>query len=290
MSIAVTRMLVAIPLLLLVAACHGGAPGLAGAFDPLSKSFNDTTFTLESCEITPDRSAVCRFSVANRFTDEKLEIDRRITLQDDLGTDYAVTAGGFGDGSARPQWNQIAVADSNYRFSVVATNLSTRATAIRAVVFNRLLVRSTQGQALGYRDKAIFSNPPMRAASASTSPAAASSAATQPAAGTDAFSPDRWYTIGYWNYDGADGQSLGQGLVLRQVPGASAGQTWSWHLELRNHASLPPRARSLWPVRIHTGEKRVCANYPDYPSYTAVIDMPGDANDGAYQFARCSGM
>ena len=59
-------------------------------------------------------------------------------------------AGGFGDPSAAPQWNQIAVADSDYVVHVSAPNVSSRATSIRAVVFPRLLVRSMQGQALGH--------------------------------------------------------------------------------------------------------------------------------------------
>lgn len=284
MSASVSRFVLACVAVGLVAACQGGVPGLASALDPLSKSFNDTTFTLESCEITPDRSAVCQFSVVNRFRDKKLEIDRRITIQDDTGTDHAVTAGGFGDASARPQWGQVAVADSTYRFSVVATNLSTQARKVRAVVFTRLLVRSTQGQALGYRDQAIFANPPMRTA------AAAPPALAPPSpGGPDPLPADRWHTIGYWDYDGRDGQSIPEGLVLREIAGGGAGQTWSWQLELRNHASLPARARRLWPVRIHTGEKRVCADYPNYPSYVGAIDAPGEAHDGVYQFAQCSG-
>ncbi|MDJ0847772.1 MAG: hypothetical protein QNK04_05225 [Myxococcota bacterium] len=277
--------------LALVVACQTDLSARAAPAN-LTKAFNDTSFQLDSCEITPDRTAICRLTVTNRFRDKKVEIDRRITIQDDLGTDHAVTAGGFGDESSRPQWNQVAVADSSYDLTVVATNLSTRATAIRAVIFTRLLVRSTQGQALGYRDQAIFSNPPM-VASTPRPPPETAAASTLPAAesadSAPRFATDRWYTVGYWNYDAADGQHLAKGLVLQPVPGNGGGQSWQDRLELRNHATLRPRSRSVWPVKIHAGQKRVCADYPDYPSYSAFVDMPGESQDGVYLFARCRG-
>ena len=193
-------------------------------------------------------------------------------------------AGGFGVAAARPQWNQVAIADGTYELTVVATNLSSQASAIRAVVFTRLLVRSTQGQALGYRDNVIFSRPTM-IASGPRSPDRATSAG-RPAA---ASSPG-WRVVGYWNYDAADGQHLAsQGLVLRPTSGAGLGEQWTAQLELKNHAALSPRTRSLWPVKIHPGQRKVCADYPGYPTYSAFIDMPGTSDDGVYLVAPCSG-
>ncbi len=273
------------------------------AFAPQTKSFNDTDFEMKSCEITAERTAVCRLLVTNRYRDKRIEIDRRITIQDDSGTDHPVTAGGFGQSPERPQWNQVAVADSSYHLTVIATNLSTRATSIRAVIFSRLLVRSMQGQALGYRDRVIFSRPDMVSSAPrpavtppepptppTAEPEAEGGGSVAAPADAQAFPNDRWQVVGYWNYDAADGQHLAaQGLVLRPVAGAGLGQQWSAHLELENHASLPPRKRSLWPVKIHAGQRKVCADYPGYPSYAAFIDMPGESADGVYLVARCTG-
>lgn len=180
---------------------------------------------------------------------------------------------------------------------MIATNLSTRATSVRAVIFPRLLVRSLQGQAIGYRDKVIFSKPEMIASGqrpAAAAPGAGTQEATNAAysagAATSALEPDTWQVVGYWNYDGTDGQHLAaQGLTLRSVPGAGLGQRWQAHLELKNHSSLAPRERSLWPVKINSKQRKVCANYQGYPSYQAFIDMPGESEDGVYQFSECNG-
>ncbi len=96
-----------------------------------------------------------------------------------------------------------------------------------------------------------------------------------------------WETIGYWDYDGIDGEQLSNGLVLLDVPGTGLGQTWQRRLELKNHAQLRPRQRTLWPVLLGRADKTVCINYPDYPSYSAVIDLPGTEYDGVYTLGPC---
>lgn len=258
----------------------GLADGLA--HDRNTRHFNDTVFEMRSCTITPERTAICTLTVTNRYRDKRIEIDRRITIQDDTGTDHQVTAGGFGVTPNRPQWNQLAVADSSYQLTVMASNLSTRASAVRAVVFTRLLVRSPQGQAMGYRDQVIFSRPPMIAGTDQDPP--------ETRGQTPDLDANTWHVVGYWNYDANDGQHLAtQGLVLREQAGGGLGHTWQAHLELKNHAALPQRARSLWPVKIHPASRKVCADYPGYPTYSTFIDMPGGTNDGVYTVARCKG-
>ena len=250
--------------------------------NPQTQTFNDTQFDMVSCQITTERSAICKLKVTNRFRDKRIEVDKRITIQDDQGNDYAVSAGGFGDLSGRPQWLQVAVADSTYNLTVIATNLSTKAKSIRAVIFPRLLVRYSQGQT-GYRDKVIFSKPAMIA----SAPPAANTGSSM---GSPASAPDTWQVVGYWNYSPADGLHIPtQGLVMRDIPGNGLGQQWQSHLELKNHASLSPGNRSLWPVMINTKQRKVCANYPGYPNYQTFIDMPGESEDGTYQVAECSG-
>ncbi|MCR9094353.1 MAG: hypothetical protein NXI30_09055 [bacterium] len=259
-------------------------------------SFNDVSIEMTSCEITPDRSAICRLSITNRYTDKGIEIYRDIRIQDDLGSEYAVTTGGFGERvgwKTGTVWSQTAVADSSYSFTVIATNLSTRATSIRAVVFQRFLARDMNRRTLGYRDKVVFRSPRMVASGApstgrSTGPSNPTNPAVPPS-GEGLALQSGWQDVGYWDYDGVDGQSLGVGIVYRPTPGGGLGRTWPGHLELRNHASLRARPRSLWPVRIHPDQRRICADYPGYPSYAVHVDLPGEAQDGVYQVARCRG-
>ncbi len=276
-------------------ACIASSPTAMAASSKLEHSFNDTSFELLSCELGADRTAICKMTVRNRFTDKRIEITRSgITIQDDLGNEYAVTSGGFGDPSMSPKWNQVAVADSDYVIRVAATNISSRATSVRAVVFPRLLVRSMQGQALGYRDRVVFSRPPMIVAE--TAAAAEPEPVPQVSTETSANEPneqmpiavDEWQIVGLWSYDAQDGQQIpSQGYVLLPKPGAGVGQAWLARLELKNHDQLPERQRALWPVMIHVERRIVCADYPGYPSYRVFIDMAGIDHDAVYDVSAC---
>ncbi|MEM9387993.1 MAG: hypothetical protein AAGA68_23260 [Pseudomonadota bacterium] len=95
--------------------------------------------------------------------------------------------------------------------------------------------------------------------------------------------------VGFWDYDAIDGQAIAAGLILRAQTGSALGERWSSVLELKHHDRLRPRARSLWPVHLKRDERRVCINFPGYPSYSAFIDIDGDAHDGVYAFGPCTG-
>lgn len=99
--------------------------------------------------------------------------------------------------------------------------------------------------------------------------------------------PD-WETVGYWTYDAVDGQQLTKGLVLRKNPGSFANVSWVYQLELTNHSQLLPRERILWPVQINRKQKRICVDAP-YPTYSAIVDLPGGTFDGEYVFSSCKG-
>ncbi len=96
-----------------------------------------------------------------------------------------------------------------------------------------------------------------------------------------------WEVVGYWDYDAVDGAFVPEGVVVKNLPGQAFGLSWQRHLEVRRHQDLPPRQRQLWPVEMSTTGKRVCINYPDYPSYNAFIDHDDDALDGVYAFGPC---
>lgn len=296
--------------ILVLIACSS-SPSLAFAADSkLRQSFNDTVFELVSCELQSDRTAICQMTVNNRYTDKRIEVAKGITIQDDKGNEYAVTSGGFGDPSTGQRWLQTAVADSVYNVQIVAPNISSQATSVRAVVFPRLLVRSTQGQTLGYRDRVVFARPPMIRSNAVANGAAerkppqrpmppstpslsgTSAAPSTPTVSVDGMpiATDEWQLVGLWSYDAQDGQHIpAQGYVLLPKPGAGVGQAWLARLELRNHERLPERDRALWPVKIHVEQRKVCADYPNYPSYKVFIDLPGDEDDAVYSVAECKG-
>ncbi len=285
---------------LLVAACFllactaTSPPAFAGT-SKLEQSFNDTTFELLSCVLGADRTATCKMKVRNQYTDKRIEVTRAgISIQDDLGNEYPVTSGGFGDPSTAPKWNQIAVADSDYVVYVSAANISSKASSVRAVVFPRLLVRSMQGQALGYRDRVVFSHPPMVetekavAVESTPVPETLTEASTTEADEKMPIAVDEWQLVGLWSYDAIDGQQIpSQGYVLLPKPGAGVGQAWLARLELKNHDQLPERQRALWPVMIHIERRTVCADYPGYPTYQVFIDAPGIDNDAIYTVSAC---
>jgi len=102
-------------------------------------------------------------------------------------------------------------------------------------------------------------------------------------------SPPEWETVGFWDYDAVDGQHLSAGVVMIRQAGGGLNQRWAQHLQLRNHSQLRQRPRSLWPVELSRKDKRVCINFPGYPSYTAFVDLPDDAYDGVYRFGPCEG-
>lgn len=93
--------------------------------------------------------------------------------------------------------------------------------------------------------------------------------------------------VGYWDYDEIDAQHLSHGLRVLEAPGAAFGTQWQRRLELADHGELRPRARRLWPVELHRDARRVCINYPGYPTYAAFIDAPGDDADGVYRLGPC---
>ncbi len=96
-----------------------------------------------------------------------------------------------------------------------------------------------------------------------------------------------WEIYGYWDYDNVDGSFIPGGLVVREQPGTGLGKSWTHHLEIAAHAELPERQRNLWPVEVNRQARRVCINYPDYPTYAAHVDFPGSLHDGFYDFGPC---
>lgn len=242
-----------------------------------AKTFNDVIFESDGCVISPDRKAVCTLTVTSKYRDRTVAVGNGVTLQDNSGEDYPASVR-FGE----DKWSKTLIADSPYKLNFTIENISTRTTSIRSIIINRIDIGLGPRQHVGSHSQVIFSNPDMKEYAESHLQPTANNERASVASGA----PD-WAVVGYWNYDGIDGQYLSEGLELINQPGANSGQTWKTHLQLKAHDRLPSRARSLWPVKISMVQKKVCINVASYPTYSAFIDFPGDENDGVFTFQYC---
>ncbi len=281
---------------------------LVGCAELPTSAFAQTSFTameakieVHTCRLLPNRTAECDLSITNKHQAKTVRTGG-LKLRDGAGNEYTVE-----NPSYRPR---LYAPDETFSFSVSATNISTQANTIKSVI-GTLYVRSHGsdrkylGFGIGKPQTFILSGINMTVVQSEHSPEPVATTAHSQNAEPALKNSDRvdtagvtskekasqlgWQVVGYWNYDAVDGQYLSQGLLLREKPGIGLGVSWQAHLELKRHSSLPARDRSLWPVKIHTGLKKVCANYPGYPSYQGHIDMPGNNNDGIYSFSECSG-
>ena len=242
-----------------------------------AKTFNDVSFESDGCVISPDRKAVCTLTVVSKFRDRTVAVGNGVTLQGNSGEDYPASVR-FGE----DKWSKTLIADSPYKLNFTIENISTKATSIRSIIINRIDIGLGPRQHLGSHSQVIFSNPEMKPYEGIVSQAPISNEQS-----SNASTVSDWVVVGYWNYDGVDGQYLGEGLESINHPGSNAGQTWNIHLQLKAHERLPARSRSLWPVKMSMTEKKICINITNYPTYSAFIDFPDDKNDGVFTFQSC---
>ncbi len=75
-------------------ACSASSPTAFAGSSKLTQSFNDTIFELKACELSADRTATCKMTVRNQYTDKRIEITRSgIAIQDDLGNENTYNTG-----------------------------------------------------------------------------------------------------------------------------------------------------------------------------------------------------
>lgn len=242
------------------------------------KTFNDVSFESDGCVISPGRRAVCTLLVTSKYRDRTVAVGNGVILQDNSGEEYSASVR-FG----KDKWSKTLIADSSYKLNFTIENISTKATSIRSIIINRIDIGLGPRQHVGSHSQVIFSNPVMK-------PYVVESH-SQPPINSErdlvTSSTSDWVVVGYWNYDGVDGQYLGEGLVSINQPGANSGQAWETHLQLKAHDRLPSRERSLWPVKMSVALRVICINVPNYPTYSAFINFPDDENDGMFTFKSC---
>lgn len=242
------------------------------------------------CEVRPDRSAECEVEITSQHQDKRAGLSYP-KMQDDRGKEYRLK-------TDQPAGGVMMVAGQPYTYRLTVDNLPTYVTMVRSI--NSGIVASLPNGSKTLAEQIVFAGIPTRPATAEAAeiPAALPTPTTKVAmrntgqAAADeraTASASEWETVGYWNYDAVDGQQLSNGLVLQPGPGAGLGQQWKLQLELTTHADLRNRPRSLWPVQLNRKLRKVCAQYPDYPSYSAYIDLPGTESDGVYSVGPCSG-
>lgn len=242
-----------------------------------AKTYNDVSFESEGCIISPDRKAICTLTVISKYRDRTVAVGNGVMLQGNSGEEYPAMVR-FGE----DKWSKTLIADSPYKLNFMVDNISTKTTSIRSIIINRIDIGLGPRQHVGSHSQVIFANPEMKTHVGNESQSRINSRSSSvPIKVSD------WIVVGYWNYDGVDGQYLGDGLETVNQPDSNSGQTWNIHLQLKAHEKLPSRFRSLWPVKLSTSQRKVCVNVKDYPTYSAFIDFTEDQHDGIYTFQSC---
>ena len=165
-------------------------PNLSG-LNPKTSDLHGIVMKVKGCWITPDRKAICQFTALSKYRDRKLKLmgGHYVKIQDDTGISYNTLAAFGPDATVPHQGSTTLVADTSYDFTIMASNLSTQATKVRAITITRMDVTGAEG----YRKiETNFSHPPMlnnvNASQITTAPAIAkvnSSAPTQKTAYSD---------------------------------------------------------------------------------------------------------
>ena len=80
-------------------------------------------------------------------------------VQDDTGKTYPARIS-FGDSAEGGQIHSVLIADAPYNVTLVAENISSQATEVRAVDIGKMNVADQLGKHIGYV-KLVLSNPPL---------------------------------------------------------------------------------------------------------------------------------
>ncbi len=134
-------------------------PNLSG-FNPKTTELHGIVMEVKGCSITPERTAICRFTALSKYRDRNLKLlgGHYVKIQDDTGVSYNTLAAFGPDATVPHQRSTTLVADTPYDFTIMASNLSTQATKVRAITITRMDVTGAEG----YRKiETNFPHPPM---------------------------------------------------------------------------------------------------------------------------------
>lgn len=160
----VFKLFIGISAIYLLAGCLASTPlgTLAqGVMNTQVKTFGGVVLEMKSCQITPDRTATCTLQVVSNHRDRAIKLAGYVRFQDNTGVEYNAVQRGFGDPTGKLSRYQTMVADQPYTITAIATNLSTQATSIRAVILDRIDLNFVPRGFIGQFDQTIFPKPAM---------------------------------------------------------------------------------------------------------------------------------
>lgn len=153
-------------------------PNLSG-FNSSTTEIYGIVLTVKGCSISPERIAICKFTALSKYQDRQLNLHggNSLQIQDDTGVSYPTLAAFGADPTNKQQRATTLIADAPYDFTIMASNLSTQATKVRAITIHRMDVTGT-----GRIDyiKTNFPHPPMLDDVSASSPAQDTMTATTP--------------------------------------------------------------------------------------------------------------
>ncbi len=128
------------------------------------KEFKGVKFEAKSCELTKMRIITCKLVVTSKYQDRVLNTlggGGYTVVQDDTGKSYS-TRMSFGESAEGGQKQSVLIADTPYNITLIAENISSQATKVRAINIKRMDLSSaeTPGQ-YGSNIKLVLNNPPV---------------------------------------------------------------------------------------------------------------------------------
>lgn len=122
---------------------------------------NGFIFDVQSCEVASTRTMSCHLKVTSRGVSRKLTLlDRYVRLQDDTSRAYPAELG-WGMDPRGGQNDMVLIPDTPYDLTMIAENVSSQTTRVRAIVIERMDARQAQGAFIGYIKMAL-GHPPAR--------------------------------------------------------------------------------------------------------------------------------
>ncbi|PCJ02356.1 MAG: hypothetical protein COB14_02330 [Alphaproteobacteria bacterium] len=131
------------------------------ALNPTVKEMHGIILKVKGCQISNTRIATCHFTATSKYQDRTLNLlgGNYTKIQDDTGVSYDTMIAFGKDATDRTQRSTMLIADTPYNFTMMAQNISTQATKVRAVTINRMDVTGTSHAARYIRTN--FAHPPV---------------------------------------------------------------------------------------------------------------------------------
>ncbi len=131
------------------------------ALNPTIKEMHGIVLKVKGCQISNTRIATCHFTATSKYQDRTLNLlgGNYTKIQDDTGVSYNTMIAFGRDATDKTQRSTTLIADTPYNFTMMAQNISTQATKVRAVTINRMDVTGTSTVARYIRTN--FAHPPV---------------------------------------------------------------------------------------------------------------------------------